>query len=237
MAESCGKVALAPAGSSSPMCGPLLSAGSPHAAGAGLRPQRHPRQGPCDPGAGGEPQRQRKFVTPTYLSPILLRVKLRRMGERYVDVGKVRSRSGAPRGCPGTAPAHGPGARPGPRPRRVRADRLDQQDQPAHKDHRAPGAGGSTQDPRSSCNSCRAPRRAQADRGARWALRTDLGAELNRSRRGSEPISAKGAPSRLAGPQHAVAVADVSHGRSSRGRSSTPGKIPARRAACGRLVA
>ena len=233
------------------MCGPLLSAGSPHAAGAGLRPQRHPRQGPCDPGAGGEPQRQRKFVTPTYLSPILLRVKLRRMGERYVDVGKVRSRSGAPRGCPGTAPAHGPGARPGPRPRRVRADRLDQQDQPAHKDHRAPGAGGSTQDPRSSCNSCRAPRRAQADRGARWALRTDLGAELNRSRRGSEPISVRNttdlgeggrrrvSPGRrglarrgAAGPQHAVAVADVSHGR-----SSTPGKIPARRAACGRLVA
>ena len=50
-------------------------------------------------GAGGEPQRQRSFVTPTYLSPILLRVDLRRMGERYVDVGKVRSRSGAPRGA------------------------------------------------------------------------------------------------------------------------------------------
>ena len=62
--------------------------------------------------AGGGPQRQRSFVTRTYLSPILLTSIPRRMGERYVDVGKVRSRSGAPRGCPGTAPAHGPGARP-----------------------------------------------------------------------------------------------------------------------------
>ena len=49
--------------------------------------------------AGGEPQRQRKFVTRTYLSPILLRVDLRRMGERYVDVGKVRSRCDPLRGA------------------------------------------------------------------------------------------------------------------------------------------
>ena len=50
-------------------------------------------------GADGEPQRQRKFVTRTYLSPILLRSTRRRMGERYVDVGKVRSRCDLLRGA------------------------------------------------------------------------------------------------------------------------------------------
>ena len=40
-------------------------------------------------------RRQRTFVAWTYLSPILLSFNLRRMGERYVHVGKVRSRSGA----------------------------------------------------------------------------------------------------------------------------------------------
>ena len=103
--------------SHSPRRAPLLPCAVPSS-----RPDR--RTPPAPAGAGGEPQRQRKFVTSTYLSPILLGVDLRRMGERYVDVGKVRSRSGAPGGCPGAAPAHGPGARPGPRPRRVRADRL-----------------------------------------------------------------------------------------------------------------
>ena len=47
---------------------------------------------PTGPG-GRRAQRQRSFVTRTYLSPILLRSTPRRMGERYVDVGKVRSRS------------------------------------------------------------------------------------------------------------------------------------------------
>ena len=47
---------------------------------------------PTGPG-GRRAQRQRSFVTRTYLSPILLGVDLRRMGERYVHVGKVRSRS------------------------------------------------------------------------------------------------------------------------------------------------
>ena len=51
------------------------------------------------------PERQRTFATPTYLSPILLRVELRRMGERYVHVGKVRSRS-APDAHTDAAPAH-----------------------------------------------------------------------------------------------------------------------------------
>ena len=36
------------------------------------------------------PERQRTFPTRTYPSPILLGVELRRMGEKYVHVGKVR---------------------------------------------------------------------------------------------------------------------------------------------------
>ena len=52
-------------------------------------------------------QRQRTFVTRTYFSPILLRLKLRRMGEKYVHVGKVRSRS---RRAPGDLTPH-PGHR------------------------------------------------------------------------------------------------------------------------------
>jgi len=36
------------------------------------------------------PERERTFATPTYLSPILLRVKLRRMGERYVHATNFR---------------------------------------------------------------------------------------------------------------------------------------------------
>ena len=44
------------------------------------------------PSTRREPERQRTFPTPTYLSPILLGVKLRRMGERYVHATKVRSR-------------------------------------------------------------------------------------------------------------------------------------------------
>ena len=55
--------------------------------------------------AGVEPERQRTFPTPTYLSPILLGVKLRRMGERYVHATKFRSHCQPPstvidvRGC------------------------------------------------------------------------------------------------------------------------------------------
>ena len=47
------------------------------------------------PDRAGAPGRHPRLTTSTYLSPILLRVEVRRMGERYVHVGKVRSRSGA----------------------------------------------------------------------------------------------------------------------------------------------
>ena len=53
------------------------------------------------------PERQRTFPTPTYLSPIRLSSTPRRMGERYVHVGKVRSRS-APDARPDAAPARKP---------------------------------------------------------------------------------------------------------------------------------
>ena len=42
-------------------------------------------------------RRGRTFPTWTYFSPVLLGVELRRMGEGYVHVGKVRWRSGAGR--------------------------------------------------------------------------------------------------------------------------------------------
>ena len=58
-------------------------------------------RGACRGGRAGRssagrraPQRERTFVAWTYLSPILLGVELRKMGEKYVHVGKVRSQSG-----------------------------------------------------------------------------------------------------------------------------------------------
>mgnify|MGYP001678695035 FL=1 len=73
------------------------------------------------------------------------------MGERYVDVGKVRSRSRVrPRASHGPPVSGGLGEPPGARLRRRRVNRP-------------------------AC-----------------ALRTDLGAEVNRSRHGTRPISAKG---------------------------------------------
>ena len=65
------------------------------------KPETEPEPRRLIPGrdrAERPPQRQRTFPTPTYLSPILLGVELSRMRERYVHVGKVRSRSPAPPG-------------------------------------------------------------------------------------------------------------------------------------------
>ena len=62
------------------------------------KPETEPEPRRLIPGrdrAERPPQRQRTFPTPTYLSPILLGVELSRMRERYVHVGKVRSRSPA----------------------------------------------------------------------------------------------------------------------------------------------
>ena len=62
------------------------------------KPETEPEPRRLIPGrdrAERPPRRQRTFPTPTYLSRILLRSTPRRMGERYVHVGKVRSRSPA----------------------------------------------------------------------------------------------------------------------------------------------
>ena len=65
------------------------------AAHQALRPPGLEDTGRAQVGAGRRrARRQRRFVTRTYLSPILLSSTPRRMGERYVHVGKVRSRSG-----------------------------------------------------------------------------------------------------------------------------------------------
>ena len=77
-----------------------------------LRRLRWDAGGPCRAGSVRcAPERERTFPTPTYLSPILLGVEVRRMGERYVHVGKVRSRSGA--GRPDAARCARPGGRRG----------------------------------------------------------------------------------------------------------------------------
>ena len=118
--------------------------------------------------AGVEPERQRTFPASTYLSPILLGTELRRMGERYVHVTKVRSRS-APDGRPDAAPRPQP-----PPPLATRSiDRL----KAARDDHSPDRQRTRNQPPRSPT-------------GIRPTPRTDLGAEPDRSRRGSEPISA-----------------------------------------------
>ena len=92
-----------------PSAAPPRSGGA-RLCGPGGPPSRAPRSfrlrarlGPVRAGS----QRQRTFVTRTYFSPILLRLKLRRMGEKYVHVGKVRSRS---RRAPGDLTPH-PGHR------------------------------------------------------------------------------------------------------------------------------
>ena len=74
-------------------------------------------------------QPERTFVAQTYFSPILLNSTLRRMGEKYVHVGKVRPRSGRASG--GHLCARGPvsgGASKGRHHRRTRVPgsrRLD----------------------------------------------------------------------------------------------------------------
>ena len=79
-------------------------------------------------------QRQRSFVTRTYLSPILLRVKVRRMGERYVDVGKVRSRSASSRRRYASSSSPRPGAGRHSPPDRTRRRRTTT---PAHHGNQA----------------------------------------------------------------------------------------------------
>ena len=83
-------------------------------------------------GAERAPQRQRTFVAWTSLSPILLGGEFRRMGEGDVQVGKVRSRSGALRAgvltlraCPPPCPAkRSPCAALGPRTARTAQQNL-----------------------------------------------------------------------------------------------------------------
>ena len=66
---------------------------------------------PRSRGSPGGAERERTFPASTYLSPILLGVKLRRMGERYVHATKLRSHCQPPstvidvRGCD---PCHPP---------------------------------------------------------------------------------------------------------------------------------
>ena len=70
------------------------------AGGRGVRAARRPRRPPgrARRAASGRPrgasrsapERERTFPTSTYLSPILLGVEVRRMGERYVHVTKLR---------------------------------------------------------------------------------------------------------------------------------------------------
>ena len=79
-------------------------------------------------------QRQRSFVTRTYLSPILLRVKVRKMGERYVDVGKVRSRSASSRRRYASSSSPRPGAGRHSPPDRTRRRRTTA---PAHHGNQA----------------------------------------------------------------------------------------------------
>ena len=79
-------------------------------------------------------QRQRSFITRTYLSPILLRVKVRRMGERYVDVGKVRSRSASSRRRYASSSSPRPGAGRHSPPDRTRRRRTTA---PAHHGNQA----------------------------------------------------------------------------------------------------
>ena len=180
---------------------------------------------PRSRGSPGEAERERTFPASTYLSPILLGVKLRRMGERYVHATKFRSHCQPPstvidvRGCdpcrpPALARDHPSGRvvpsgapllrapavvpqaprtylqRTTTRPEaRLRAGRYDPTGCDRAGGPRRPGSAPwkPVEALTEPSNGHPRPRsdlpKDDAPDGAHWT-RTDLGAELDRSRRG-----------------------------------------------------